>query len=120
VAVPMIAKSTLFQLAKTLDGLPVLGCLPGTPAARAGVRYGDILLSVNGQRTRTFGDYIEAKALRSDGMHVVLFRQGEEHPVAFEYVANRGPVDTMSMLAELVSMRVLAGDLTEDGSGPVS
>ena len=50
----MIAKRTLFELAKTLDGLPVLGCLAGSPAALAGVRYGDILLSVNGQRTRAF------------------------------------------------------------------
>jgi S1-C subfamily serine protease len=107
----MIAKSTLFQLAKTLDGLPVLGCLPGTPAALAGVRYGDILISVNGQRTRNFGDYIQAKALRPEGMRVVLFRQGEEQPVEFEYLPNRGPVDPLAVLAELVSMRVLPGDV---------
>jgi len=107
----MIAKSMLFQLAKTLDGMPVLGCLPGTPAALAGVRYGDILLSVNGQRTRNFGDYVEAKSLRKDGMTVVLFRQGEEKPIEFEYQASRPDVDPFALLAELASMRVLATDV---------
>ena len=36
----------------------VVGCLRGTPAALAGVGYGDILLSVNGRRTRNFADYL--------------------------------------------------------------
>ncbi len=112
----MIAKATLFQLAKALDGLPVLGCLEGTPAALAGVRYGDVLLSVNGHRTRSFADYLEAKALRKDGMQIVVFRQGEEQPVEFEYVANRGPVDPIALLAELASMRVLPGDIGGDGT----
>jgi len=112
----MIAKSMLFQMAKTLDGLPVLGCLAGTPAALAGVRYGDILLSVNGQRTRTFGEYVDAKALRRDGMQVVLFRAGEEYPVELEYDFNRGAVDTPALLAELASMRVLSTESSGDGS----
>jgi len=112
----MIAKSTLFQLAKTLDGMPILGCLPGTPAALAGVRYGDILLSVNGQRTRNFGDYIEAKALRSDGMAVVIFRQGEETPIELEYLPNRPDVDPFALLAELVSMRIVPSDVQGEGA----
>lgn len=115
----MIAKSTLFQLAKTLDGVPVLGCLPGTPAALAGVRYGDIVLWVNGQRTRSLGDYVEAKALRSDGMNVVVFRSGEEYPVEFDYQADRPPVDVAAMLAELVAMRPLSREVDE-GDGPLS
>lgn len=115
----MIAKSQLFQLAKALDGLPVLGCLQGTPAALAGVRYGDILLSVNGRRTRSFGDYIEAKALRSDGMTVVIFRAGEEQPIELEYNSNRAPIDPAELLGELVAMRALPGGDIE-GDGPVS
>jgi len=110
----MIAKSTLFQLAKTLDGMAVLGCLPGTPAARAGVRYGDVLLSVNGQRTRTFGEYIEAKSLRKDGMTVVLFRQGQETPIELEYLANRPDVDPFALLAELAAMRIVPNDVQSD------
>ena len=114
----MIAKNQLFQLAKALDGLPVLGCLQGTPAALAGVRYGDILLSVNGQRTRNFGEYIEAKALRNDGMAVVIFRSGVEQPIELEYQANRAPVDPLTVLADLAAMRALPG--SAEGDGPVS
>jgi S1-C subfamily serine protease len=116
----MIAKSALFELAKAMGGLPVLGCLQGTPAHLAGVRYGDILLSVNGKPTRTFGDYVEAKALRQDGMHIVLFRSGVEEPISLDYHPNRAPMDSASLLAELVSMRILSGDGAEGGEGPVS
>ena len=52
----MLPRKSLFALAKALEGLPVLGALEGTPAARAGVRYGDVLLEVNGVRTRTVMD----------------------------------------------------------------
>jgi S1-C subfamily serine protease len=114
----MIAKNQLFELAKALDGLPVLGCLQGTPAALAGVRYGDIVLSVNGKRTRNFGEYIEAKALRKDGMAIVIFRSGEEQPIELEYQANRAPVDPVAVLADLVAMRALPGSI--EGDGPVS
>jgi S1-C subfamily serine protease len=113
----MIARSALFQLAKALDGLPVLGCLQGTPAYVAGVRYGDVLLSVNGRRTRSFGDYVEAKALRTDGMSIVIFRSGVEQPVELEYRAEREPVtDPAELLAELAAMRVLPVDVTGDGN----
>jgi len=112
----MIAKTTLFQLAKTLGGLAVLGCLPGTPAAQAGIRYGDILLFVNGRATRSFGDFVEAKALRADGMHVVLFRAGQEHPITLEYQSNRGIVDPVEVLTELMSMRTLSADVEGEGS----
>jgi S1-C subfamily serine protease len=112
----MIAKESLFELARTLGGLPILGCLRGTPAALAGVRYADVLLSVNGRPTRTFADYIEAKALRSDGMTVVVFRAGVEHPITFEYDPNRQPPDMAEVLAELVEMRVAPTDLSGDGT----
>ena len=112
----MIAKRTLFELAKALDGLPVIGCLQGTPAALAGVRYGDILLSVNGMRTKTLGDYLEAKALRADGMDVVIFRQGHEEPIELKYHANREKPDPASLLAELVSMRVLPTEIEGNGA----
>lgn len=114
----MIARESLFELAKTLGGIPILGCLRGTPAALAGVRYGDILLSVNGRATRTFADYLEAKALREDGMSVVVFRAGEERTVAFEYNPNRTAADPASILAELVAMRIMPGEM--EGSGPTS
>jgi predicted metalloprotease with PDZ domain len=111
----MIAKASLFALAKVLEGMPILGTLSGTPAARAGIRYGDILLSVNGRRTRTVLDYIEAKELRADGMDVVIFRTGTERVEHLTYDRSAEAPDRAAILAELVMMRI-APD-ADDASG---
>jgi S1-C subfamily serine protease len=119
----MIAKQSVFQLAKALEGIPVLGALAGSPAARAGLRYGDILLSVNGVRTKTVTDYVEAKALREDGMEVVVFRTGVEVTHELAYDARSGPVDPAAILAELISLRILGEDdepLPDPGGGETS
>lgn len=117
----MIPKKSLFALAKALEGLPVLGALEGTPAARAGVRYGDVLLSVNGMRTKTVMDYVKAKNLRSDGMNIVVFRSGEETLTELTYDEPPTKADPASLLAELISLRVAAddGSLLDD-EGPKS
>lgn len=113
----MIPRKSLFNLAEALDGLPVLGALSGTPAAKAGVRYGDILLSVNGMRVRSVADYVEAKNLRADGMDVVLFRAGEERIITLAYGEANRAADPAAILAELVTLRV-AGTGLEDESDP--
>lgn len=98
----MISKKSLFSLATTLGGMPVLSTLPGSPAARAGVRYGDIVLSVNGRPTSTVGDYVQASALRSDGMTLVLFRNGVEEQLELIYDRERRSLeDALTQLAEL-------------------
>jgi predicted metalloprotease with PDZ domain len=115
-----IARKSLFARAKALERLPVLGALEGTPAARAGVRYGDVLLSVNGMRTRTVSDYVEAKNLRSDGMAIVVFRSGEERLADLAYDGPARPLDPAALLAELVTLRVAPGpedDLDEGLAG---
>lgn len=111
----MIGRRSLFALAKALEGLPVLGTLEGTPAARAGLRYGDILISVNGRRTRTVEDYVEAKSLRDDGMDLVVFRAGAERVAELVYDETaRSPHDTAALLAELVTLRVAGAGLEEE------
>jgi len=109
----LLAKRSLFALAKALEGLPVLGALDGTPAARAGVRYGDVLISVNGVRTRTVTDYVEAKGLRVDGMEIVVFRSGEERMATLSYDAPPKRIDTAAILAELVTLR-LGGEIGDE------
>ncbi len=113
----MIAKASLFALAKALEGIPVLGTLSGTPAARAGIRYGDVLLSVNGMRTRTVLDYVEAKALRSDGMAITVFRTGTERIEELTYDEPAAEVDPTAILAELVTLRIAPGAFGGEGEG---
>jgi len=111
----MIPKKSLYAMAKALEGVPVLGSLAGSPAARAGIRYGDILLMVNGVRTTTVLEYIQARALRDDGMDVVVFRAGEEHHSALVYDAG-SRLDPMTLLSELVTMRI--GPIDEVDTDP--
>lgn len=114
----MIPRKSLFALAKALEGLPVLGALDGTPAARAGVRYGDVLISVNGVRTRTVSDYVEAKNRRTDGMSIVVFRAGGESLTELTYDEPAKPLDTAKLLAELVTLRVAGGEEGFDEDPP--
>jgi S1-C subfamily serine protease len=94
--VPMMSRKQLEEIAETVRGVPVWGCLPGSTAAEAGVRYGDIVLSVNGMDTPTIVEYLEARKLRSDGFDLKLFRDGHELLV---FVPFRPPSDPMAALA---------------------
>lgn len=93
----------------------MLGTLSGTPAARAGIRYGDVLISVNGKRTKSVADYVAAVALRDDGMDVVVFRAGSERLETLIYDTRRAPLDTAAILAELITLRIAGGGLDEGG-----
>jgi len=57
----MLKWEDVTRLANRLNGVPVLGCRPGSPAAVAGVRYGDILMAVNDVPTPDWAAYIEAR-----------------------------------------------------------
>ena len=82
-----IPSISLIRLASTLGGIPLLECLPDSPAHRAGVRYGDILLELNGQRVRTVEEYVEARLLDSLGMTLAVHRDGETITFVLEFEA---------------------------------
>ena len=102
----MMSKRALSQLARVLEGLPILGSLEGRPAARAGIRYGDVLLAVNGRRTRSFLDYLEARDLRSEGMHVLVFRNGAHCQLELTFEPGDAQVEPTALMAELVAKRL--------------
>ena len=77
----MVTRSNLIRLAEVLGGLPVYGCLPQSPAERAGVRYGDVLLSVDGHATPSWDAYIEARGRSGASIRLRLFRDGSEFEV---------------------------------------
>jgi S1-C subfamily serine protease len=90
------------RMATRLNGVPVLGCRPGSPAARAGVQYGDILIAVNGMATPDWGAYVEARGLTPGRMCVELFRTGDTLVLEFDLPAQTEPVDPAALLDELI------------------
>lgn len=85
----MIKREQLHELAKTLEGIPVWGCLPGSTSDKAGIKYGDIILSVNGVKTPDAEAYAEAKELRPDGMSLEIFRDGNTHTIEVLFDGNQ-------------------------------
>src|ERR1700760_2331347 len=92
----------LTKLATALGGLPVLGCRPGSPAARAGIRYGDIVLAINGMPTPDWAAYGEGKARDTQRMAARVFRGGAELELDFALEPALGtPAEAASWLAYL-------------------
>jgi S1-C subfamily serine protease len=95
----MMSTKQIDELAAAVRGVPVRGCVPGSTAAEAGVRYGDIVLAVNGFPTPRLDEYLSARRLRSDGCELRLFRDGQELSL---FVPFRGPMDAFAVLAARV------------------
>jgi S1-C subfamily serine protease len=68
-------------MAKIYGGMPYLGSLPDSPAERAGLRWGDIVLAVNGMPTPDGDAFIAARQLRQGGATVRFVRDGREQEV---------------------------------------
>lgn len=96
----MISRKQLEEIAATVQGVPVFGCLPGSSAAEAGVRYGDIVLCANGVRTFGIDEYVAARSLRDDGLELRLLRGGEELEL---FVAYRRSEEDVEALAERIA-----------------
>lgn len=97
----MLSRSDLSRLAATLGGLPVLGCLEGSPAAEAGVRYGDILLAVDGVTTSTWDEFLQVRGRCNGRMLARIFRDGVERDVDIELRAStKSPLELVSELQQ--------------------
>ncbi|MCE9579431.1 MAG: PDZ domain-containing protein [Deltaproteobacteria bacterium] len=103
----MLKWDDVTRLAQRLGGIPVLGCQPGSPAARAGVKYGDVLLAVNGVPTPDWGTYLEVRAAMKGPMRVEVFRGGATLAFEFDLARPTEPVDPMALLEELIERRAL-------------
>ena len=103
----MLRWDAVTKLATRLNGIPVLGCRPGSPAAVAGVQYGDVLLAVNDVPTPDWGAYLEARALVRGAMKVEVFRDGEHVVMEFAMPVSAEPVDPAALLDELIERRVM-------------
>lgn len=90
VALPMSRKSSLAlktdvasslaqieKLAKVIGGIPVWEVFPESAAALAGVRFGDIIVSVNGTATPTFEEFLLAGEAHLAHLTFEVFREGQ-------------------------------------------
>ena len=97
-----ISVRDLMELARALGGLPVFGCLVGSPAEQAGIRYGDVLLAVDGMPTRTVDDYLAARSRSGRTIVVRIFRAGAELDVE---LGLRDPLQASEVAAGLPDLR---------------
>jgi S1-C subfamily serine protease len=113
----LIDRVELTKLATALGGLPVLACRAGSPAARAGIRYGDIVLAVNGIKTPDWASFIEARGKNQKTMQLELFRDGLQMSLEIELASV--DIDPPSLLAELIAERIvpISGDDDNGSSG---
>ena len=110
-------REQLGKLAETLQGVPVWGCLPGSRGQAAGLRYGDVVLSVNGQRTSDAAAYLAARRLRGDGMSLEVFRDGETHTVNLHFEQSTEATSEEKM-RDVALLLLQARILPEDASPP--
>lgn len=101
----MQSRQNLGKLASTLEGIPIWGCLPGSVAKKSGIRYGDVLLSMNGRRTRNVDDYIKAREINNKEAAVVVFRNGVECSVRLVFGNTTTPSEDQ--------LRQVAAELSE-------
>jgi len=83
----VVTPAELSRIATALGGVPISGCLRGSPAERAGIRYGDIVLSVDGLPTASWMEFFQARRRCSGKMRVRVFRSGREFEVALDLPA---------------------------------
>jgi S1-C subfamily serine protease len=87
----MLSPRSLERLAEIYQGIPILGSLPGTPAAHHGLRYGDILVKVNDIRTAKVTDFFRARALDGEHMRVEFVRDGTHITLTLPLANGRRP-----------------------------
>ena len=108
-----MTKEELFRLAAAMNGLCIMGCLPGSPADLAGLRYGDVVLEVNGVATTDWAAYMRAINNDSRVMAVRYFRNGQEHSVELDLPQAREPMNTEALISS-VAARVLSKLQSDD------
>jgi S1-C subfamily serine protease len=98
----MIDRTELARLAAALGGLPVLACRAGSPAERAGIRTGDIVVTVNGMKTPDWAAFIEARTRDNEQMTVELIRDGVMVRLEIALQHSAAPLEPPSLLADII------------------
>jgi S1-C subfamily serine protease len=97
---PTISREQLEELALTLEGVPVWAAMPPGAGSEAGLRYGDVVLALNGMRTTSIAQYVSAQDLRADGAELHLFRDGQELVLLVLFRPSYGPRELLAQLVD--------------------
>lgn len=81
----LMSHEQLARIARIYGGVPLLCSLPDSPSARAGLRWGDIIVAVNGHPTPDAKAYDAAKRAREGSMTVRFVRDGAEDEVELRW-----------------------------------
>ncbi|MCM1166320.1 MAG: SpoIVB peptidase [Lachnospiraceae bacterium] len=77
----VIPCGTPFGIKVRSDGVMVIEVAEDSPADKAGIKAGDVIVSVNGEEVRTNSELSEAVQLSPEGTDIVLRRNGGEASV---------------------------------------
>lgn len=76
----------------------VLAAVPGTPAAKAGLRYGDAIVAVDGKPTSEMGSREVLGSIRGElgqSVQITVDRVGVPEPVTFQIVREQMPLPSV-------------------------
>jgi S1-C subfamily serine protease len=92
-----------------VNGIAILGALPGSPAEECGLKYGDILLSVNGEAMSTLEDFLRARASAQDTMALLVRRGGHVMELSIKLnKANRNkPISAAEAIQQIQHLRLM-------------
>jgi carboxyl-terminal processing protease len=86
------------QILRHEDGVYVQSVVENTPASRAGLRYGDRIVEVDGKDAREWSSDEVSKNVRGDRLKQVLVkveRAGEEVPITFKILRDAVPLPSI-------------------------
>jgi len=86
------------QIQRHEDGVYVQSVVDSTPASRAGLRYGDRIVEVDGKDARDWSSEEVSKNVRGDRLKPVLVkveRAGEEVPITFKIIRDAVPLPSI-------------------------
>jgi len=86
------------QILRHEDGVYVQSVVDSTPASRAGLRYGDRIVEVDGKDAREWSSEEVSKNVRGDRLKPVLVkveRAGEEVPITFKIIRDAVPLPSI-------------------------
>ncbi len=87
------------EIAERGDFITVVGPIPGGPGHRAGIRAGDLIITVEGQSTRGWAAQQAVQVLRGrpdTAVRVQIERNGVDEPIEFELVREQIQIHPVS------------------------